>query len=507
MAEATDRPAGSGEEAGLGTMPGLSPPEVYRPLSLLALAGFGLAVLYAAVVGFSAVVALFNRQPLLLPLFLFLVPAVAFVLSWTARNRIRSSEGTRSGLGFTSWGIGLSLVCGLLYGAYYAATYFAVRQQASTLADQYFDLIRKDDLPRAFRLGVEPWRRPADDAGLRDALEFEFNSPRKDRVSWSGFRQSEFVELLQGQEVQVQPLGVTQWDYDKGGYFVHLRYRLRTPEVIGDALLVLFGSEAPAGEYEGRQWQVLTNNSGFIRETMRATPRGEHRLEVTQAARKDADEWSHNLMTDPSRTWLVALPATQREAAVRAFSRCGAFSFPTLAGAAVLGAARPADADLVVTRHAFEAGALVHDDKQTFRALERKRDDIARTVRLLFAPMPQRRRGRITLAQSVWFPWEEKDGVVRVSLEGQFMVLDEGLTTPQYNVDARLLMEATAAADKAPSDWRLRSVELISGHSAPQGLPGGLEPPPPGGAANPPRPPVQRPPAGVPAGVPVPPGG
>ncbi len=466
MAEATEHPVA-----------GASPPEVYRPLSLLALAGFGVAVVYAAVLSISAVVALFNRQPLLLPLFLFLVPAAAVVLSWVARDQIRSSEGTRSGLAFTSWGIGLSLVCVLLYGSYYAATYFAVRQQASAVAEEYLDLLSKGDLARAFRLTIEPYRRPPDDSSLRDALEVEFNTSRRDQMSWSSYQQGEFALLVGGQEIQIQPLGVTQWDYDKGGYSIYLRYRISTPEVIGDALVALFGIEAPAGEYEGRQWQVLsgTSTTGFIQGTLKGTPRGERRAAVTQGARNDANVCLSGLLNDPDRAWLAAVPAPQRETAARTFERCRAFSFPTLAGAAVLGAAGTAEADLVVTRRAYEAGAWVRVPK-SFWAPAQRRSEIIQAVRHMAAPIPLRRRGRVTLSNLA--PFEEKDGVVRVTLTGQIMVLEETMTRPQFQVDARILMEATALPDKAPTDWRLRAMDLVSGHTAPTSLPGGLSPPP-----------------------------
>src|SRR5262245_52442410 len=130
MAEATDRPQGAGEVSsgitttpggGIGTMPTASEP--YRPLSLLALAAFAVAVLYAFIVVLGGAVSLFTRVPWLMPGWSFLVPVVALVLCWAARARIRDSEGTLSGLAFSTWGARLAIVVGLTYAAYYGFTF------------------------------------------------------------------------------------------------------------------------------------------------------------------------------------------------------------------------------------------------------------------------------------------------------------------------------------------------------------------------------------------------
>jgi hypothetical protein len=493
MAEATNRPGVNDPEAGLGTMPGTSPPEIYRPLSPPALAGFAMAVLYGAAVGISAVVALFIRRPLLMPLWLFLVPAVAVVLSWIGRNQIRASEGTRGGAGLASWGIGLSLVCSLLYSSYYAATYFAVRQQAGALAEQWIDLLRQGDVLRAYRLAIAPARRPPDDASLRENVEIEFNGERRgsDYMPWSNFRQSDLIRVLRGGEgVTIQPLGVTEWDYDQASYRVHIRYRITTPDVSGDAQVILTGSEAPAGEYEGRQWQVVAGGSGFFRETMKPTPRGEYHMQMSMVARGFLETWCRKNILDPEQGWLVTQPLSRHEAAARAFPDCRACSFPTLAGAAVLGTAKPSDADLIVARRAYEEGGLVRADPQVrtaatlpFWASRDRRDKIVRAVRQVFSSAPHHPRGRFQLAQTNWVPWEEKDGVVRLQLEGQLVVSDNSGTMPEYQVDVQLVLEAAIPADQAQPDWRLRAVELISGKAfqpgqgGPRVAPGAPRPP------------------------------
>jgi hypothetical protein len=70
----------------------------YRPLSGLALAGFALAVVYSAVIGIYAVMALIAGVPVFLPPWALIFPLIALALAGAARRQIRLSEGSRSGL-------------------------------------------------------------------------------------------------------------------------------------------------------------------------------------------------------------------------------------------------------------------------------------------------------------------------------------------------------------------------------------------------------------------------
>jgi hypothetical protein len=497
MSEAIDRPAGIGQSGrpepgmaagdGSGTPPGLSPAETYRPLSIPALAGFALAVLYTVVLGIGGLTALFNRSPLLLPWALFLVPLAAVVLSWVGRGQVLSSEGTRSGAAFASWGLRLSLVCGLLYACYEAGTSYAVRRQAAALAEQWLDLLRNDEVARAYRLTIMPALRPPDDVNLVSVLDADFNSERTSGMNWNTFRQSEIVQMFRGgPAVKVQSLGVDHCDYDKQGYRVQIRYRLANPNMTCEVLVSLLGSEAPAGEYEGRQWQVLVDpGSTFsLPQSVQLTPEGERISSATMAARSFATRWIGFLRDDLERAWLGTLPAAEREDAEgsRAFSRCRVYSFPTLAGIASLGAAKDANRGWAVNRLAFNAGGLVQDDAMTFESNPGKHSEaaarMAQAVRRMFASGPGRLRGSITLAMSLWQNWQEKDGVVRLSFPGALILSNEEGTKPQYQGDIRLVLEAPAERVQHVAGWRILSLELLSGRNA-VGLssPGGLSGP------------------------------
>src|SRR5690348_7426840 len=89
-----DRPAPTAVTPALAVMPSAEAPEPYQPLSLLAIAGFVLCLLYALVVIGGGVVALINHTPWLLPLWTLLLPVAGVTLALVARGRIQTSEGT-----------------------------------------------------------------------------------------------------------------------------------------------------------------------------------------------------------------------------------------------------------------------------------------------------------------------------------------------------------------------------------------------------------------------------
>jgi hypothetical protein len=508
MAEATERPAGSGGEAtsaaagpppGEGAIreglpPGLPQPETYQPLSLLALAGFVLAVLYAAVMAVCAATALFNRSPLLLPLGLFVLPLAAAAVSWVARNRIRDSEGTLGGARLASWGVGLSVIGGLLYGAYYTATYLAVRQQAVAFGDEWFELLKKGDLDRAYRLTVRPSLRPADDPELHNVLLLDFDSEGPGRgVPYSAFRRSDLVHMLQrgGPESRYQPVGVVSWDFDKGAYQVQVRYRVNTPEMLSEVVVHTIGSEAAAGEFEGRQWNVQAGPT--LPQPPQLTALGDQRVRQGGEAHSFAEGWMGQVSGgDGARAWLGTLPPDEREAALAALA---ADSFPALTGPALLGATDNRSRERAAGYRAFERGGILRTGKE-FWASAKLRGDIEQGVRQMFQPGAERRPARFSLHTNTRIPgWEEvtvelpgglKQEVARVLFDGYILLMDTGMTAPQYVVEAQVEVESDAdSVRQERPNWRVAAVKLLSGRTAPKGMttPGGprrMQAPPPG---------------------------
>ncbi len=465
MPEAEDRPAGSGEEgAGLRTMSALSGPETYRPLSPLALGGFVLAAGYAAVVAVCAAVALVHRAPLLLPWPLFLLPVGAAVLCWIGRSRIRSSEGTQGGARLVAWGLGLSAVFGLTYAAYYAAMYLALRQQALAFAAHWMDLLRRDDFTHAYRLTISPAYRPADDAGLREAVEIDFRDERPGTMTFNAFRQWELVHLFaQGRDqVHVEPLGVS-WDLDRG-YTAAITYRITAPDLTCDLLVTLNGRDPRGGGAEGRQWQVDLANTTLLWESLKLTPEGERRKGAVAAAGALAATWGQQLSAgNHEDAWLLTLPRGERAAASEPSARWRKCSFPTLAGTALLGAAGTADRERVVSRLTFGSADLVHAEEGLFWAPARNRSALVQAVREMFS---RRRVSQLSVHAGRLPYWEEREGQVRVPLDGKLFV--QG-TTENYVIEVRLVLEASAAEAAASSlAWRVAALDLVSGRAVPR---------------------------------------
>jgi len=86
---------------------------VYRPLSGLAVAGLGLALLYSLGLLIVTARALSTGVPLQLHPASLVLPLTAAALSVAGWVQISRSEGTRSGLKLAQWGLGLSALFGL----------------------------------------------------------------------------------------------------------------------------------------------------------------------------------------------------------------------------------------------------------------------------------------------------------------------------------------------------------------------------------------------------------
>src|ERR1700682_2821300 len=77
---------------------------VYKPLSLLAIVGLGLAVPYALFIIIGAFVAFYSGSPFLLGGVFALAPLAAAILSGAALIRINRSEGVLGGAKLALWG-------------------------------------------------------------------------------------------------------------------------------------------------------------------------------------------------------------------------------------------------------------------------------------------------------------------------------------------------------------------------------------------------------------------
>ncbi len=116
------------------------------------------------------------------------------------------------------------------------------------------DLLKNGQIDQAFLYTLQVRRRPADDAGLRDRLEMDFDRGQGGHGGMlTGFRQGELVRQFEegGGAAKVEFLGVQGWGYDRGGYTVTLEYRITTPAMDSEMVVTAVGSDDENGD---RQW-------------------------------------------------------------------------------------------------------------------------------------------------------------------------------------------------------------------------------------------------------------
>jgi hypothetical protein len=480
-----------------------APPVVYRPLSLLAVVGAGLAGLFTAIVVLGGVVAFFRGDPWLLHGAWALLPITAAVLSVLGLFQIQRSEGTLAGEKVARWGLLLSVLVGLSYWAYVGATYFAIGQEAEKFGQDFLTKLANHNLPSAFRDTLPPEQRPPEDptnpAELRAQVERRFNTPGGEggpKGMFTTFSQAQFVRMLGigGPTTGIESLGIDRWEYVGGGYQVRMLYLVKTPLTSFTMDMLIQGKEGKRSQ--GRQWYVVWDKSGMRRDTS-VTMTDEGKTYFTAA---------ENLQEHVMRTWLdpldkgrtedvflqTRLPA-EREAARKTASEwrlsllladaVGSGALPCATpGAVAARVALGADPDLgrlasLRGLDAFLAGDLVRADKDVFWAPDEIREEIIKLARELFRHPGGELAVQFAPDASAHMPFVRREGDRVVFEQDTTMRLPYG--APRYSVDSRLLLDCDAAELAAGwvKSWRVLGVQLVSGKSLPAGQqtgPGGL---------------------------------
>jgi hypothetical protein len=482
MADTPERPIGSTEavtSAPPAAFPGQAPPErdrdrsvTYRPLSLMAVAGFGLAALYALIVLIGAITAFFNHTPLLLGIWTLVVPLVGVVLCWAARANIRNSEDTLSGLAFTVWGVALSVLFGLSYLAYWGATYFAVRQQAASFAAQWIDKVKAGQLEQAFMGTLKPSEQTSDSDNLRDLIERRYNEigGPSNRGQFTGFTQQEFVRLLQqgGDEAKVTYQDITSWDYDKGGFVVQMIYHVTMPLGVFDLQVTAHGSESRTNEYPGRRWRIVGESTHLVSGSVELMKEGDALRENGGAAIQFATKWAEKVTQHQvDAAYLDTLPPAERKA-------------HQLLGAAMGGPLLAPD--FLKGREAFTKGSLVNADRPRYWAPKNIETTVIGEVKEFFGPGGNR-LSSLTVEKNV-MPLFGRDGdKVRYEFEVLFRLVNPQ-QPPGYQANGRLYVVTDAknvdgAKKVGGADvWRIERIELVRGNKITSAGGGGQARPP-----------------------------
>lgn len=248
--------------------------QVYQPLSGLAVAGFVLALAFAALAVVSFLIALIKQGPLFLSLWTYPIPITGGILGYLAQKQIRQSEGTRAGMKLARWAVGLSMAFGLTCATFSYVSELALKQQANAfLMDDppgpdsgYFKYLiganhesSKSKLDRAFLLSL-PGRdragaRPGDEKQMQQ--QYDATDEKGNTGALSKFRNNPFVVALANTDpalTKVESLAVQSWDYRQRTYMVTRHYRISTPEATIEVPLETISNETAPGE--GRKWFV-----------------------------------------------------------------------------------------------------------------------------------------------------------------------------------------------------------------------------------------------------------
>jgi hypothetical protein len=477
MAETTDRPHAETEAPP-------QPLETYRPLSLLALSGFGLAVLYALLIVIGGAIALFSRLPWLMPSWSFLLPLSALVVCWAARVRIRDSEDTLSGLVFTTWGFRLVILFGLTYTAYYAATFFVVRSQAVACADRFFEQVKKGQMEKAFALSAGIPLAEVNSADLRNTIESRFNvpaGPPGTLGAFSQFRQAQFVRFIQtdGVHTQIAPMGVFDWAYTKEGYRVVLKYHIATSLGAFEMHVETLGRDPKPGEPKGRQWEIrLTKaDTGIVKETMTMTPYGEEVMRKSSLAHDFANAWVEKINRhEASDAYLDTLPEAERTRLRKGQSTAHLLAAAPLAGLSLLALGDATCYDYLNAGQALASAKLIQIDLASFWASESQRKEILKRIEKTFHEPAAGKYNCMLVLQPSAMVFRKNEGRMGIAFDVSLRYFAEDRMAIQYIVEGRLIV-VEEGKDSSPPVWRIASLDVESGRTVISTSPGRTPPP------------------------------
>ena len=449
---------------------GPSESQPYRPLSLLAIAAFGLAAVYTVIAVIVGLIAMLNRTPLPLPIWTLLLPVLATTMAFVARFQIRRSEGTVGGLKLASWAVGLSAGVGIVYGMYYLGTFLAVRSQAQAFADAWLQKIVRGKLDDAFNDTTPPPRKIV--GTLRQTLELKYNNALPEsntRGRYSSFGASEYVRLLQiaGPKAKIEPTGVGDWEYEKQGFTVLLTYRVTTDLATFPLQVKVHGAESQTGDFAGRQWYVVPDETRIMGEaggtaTATYTEAGNELRKQTSVAAAVANAWVDALGNgNYDAAFSFTLDPKERAAYQQYLPRFA------------LGSMVAADAEgrkLLDFRQKFLSGDLVRIEEGIFWAPPGLRPTVETLAKALFDPRKFKRRS--LALQPAGIPVVRGDeSRLSLGFDVQVIAPQDDLSQPPILLDAWVVVGADRAdlrRDKpTPEAWRVEALELVRGRNAP----------------------------------------
>ncbi len=455
--------------------------EPYRPLSLLAIAGFCVSALFTAILLLIAAVALLRQFPLYYPM-LLVFPVGGLALSLAGLLRIQHSEGTMAGGKLALWGAFLGLLTTLTYSGYLMAITMVIRQQSIDMARTWLGELSNGEIERAFNLCLSPeGRSRKEGAALRDDME-EHN--RADQPTKPGpmteFSRANYVQFLRngGPETKINSIGVHDWDYSEGGYKVHIECELVTREATAILMVGLFGTSRPGSP--GRDWTMLPKETHLMAEVpggFKGTPYGEliHRLRRDDAL-KFVTSWHWDLYHQRTfAAYLATRPANERPELKKRMHL--AVAARVASGLAAPGVLIPDDPSWYLPGfHDFAEGKYcVTEPKDFFVSDPKVRNDENQRRSQVEAARRAVREGRFLIDPAIDATSTRKGDVLTVEFNLSLLL------PPNNYVEGAIFVETDAAAldrGEMPKTWRIADVKFYRNRTVMM-MPGSNMRPPP----------------------------
>ena len=464
----------------------VSNPLVYRRISGYAIAGLIAGCFYALIVLVWCAAGVRAGTPVLLSPWVQAIALLGAGLSVVALVYIRYSEDTVAGTKLAIWSLLLNIFFGLGYGAYYVATYFAIRQQANTFALRWFDLLKKDKVNQAFLETHEPAVRQRINPEDEDAINARFVAGAPHAVAMKtpleGFRDKDFVRMLTqgGPAAQIARMGVKDWGYERGGYIVQRTYEIGTEEGLFEVLLTVQGTVSKTREFEGREWQVLMGASRL--QNAQLSERAKEVSALREQSNHFVDDWCNKLAAGRlEEAYLDTRDPAERASLASAFNRkqvqlsasaVGLMAAEPLVGLEFLAwATDPNTGELWRQWFLPDYAALFHGhgllQADQFRATDLEmKERLLNAVKAVFAPAQPdgpHLLGMSASRASSYRMWKVDQG--RIQLPHDCKLSFKIGDNPRYLARGTILVESDPGEVKASRKptWRIIRLELKNG--------------------------------------------
>jgi hypothetical protein len=480
MAEAADRsraggsettpapPAGSRRDPAAGIVTSLprAPSDGYRPLSLAAVIGFGLGLVYSAYVGCFALFTYFSGDFLIFPFWTILIPLGVATLCWVAKGIIARSEGSLGGDRLATWGLGLAVVFGLSYWSYFAATSLALRRQAATFVEtKFLPALAKGNVDEAF-VYTYKGQRPPINAQLHTFVERFLNLPMnvKTMPPFTTFLGADYVRLLRmsGDKYEATLVSTAAPVPEKGGeMMIPLTYRIDTPLKSFEMKVTAMAGDVRSKEFSGRLWRIDKDRTWTVPQSGEWHAAGKRLFDTVEAnARQCISSWVTKITnsTDVESGFQDTLPPAQRAAIVAKLKGKKEEELKKLSEK------DPELRDYFAALKAYSEGSLVHVDNNVFWAPEAEREEFITLVKKCFSSAPPSAHWMVF--NRALPMWQEDDKKLRFVYDVNLMLLPAFMGSGRVTVEADASVLTNAAANY--ESWRIVDLELLQGHAAPK---------------------------------------